>query len=106
MRPTGNWRPKGFLGPLIGSYLRLADKTLQFKQQYPPPVDVPGSLELTRPDRGNFDLYEDGLAPQGWILTPEGGPSEEQKRGADVSAALSCLLGPLSTPSGGCPREP
>ena len=22
MRPTGNWRPKGFLGPLIGSYLR------------------------------------------------------------------------------------
>ena len=28
MRPTGNWRPKGFLGPLIGSYLRLADETL------------------------------------------------------------------------------
>ena len=39
-----------------------------------PPVDIPGSLELTRPGRGNFDLYEDGLAPQGWILSPEGGP--------------------------------
>ena len=61
-------------------------------------MDVPGSLELTRPGRGNFDLYEDGLAPQGWILFPEGGPSEEQKRGADVSAPLSCLLGPPSTP--------
>ena len=60
-------------------------------------MDVPGSLELTRPRRGNFDLYEDGLAPQGWILPPEGGPSEEQKRGADVSAPLSCLLGPPST---------
>ena len=30
-----------------------------------PPVDVPGSLELTRPGRGNFDLHEDDLAPQG-----------------------------------------
>ena len=28
MRPTGNWRPKGFLGPLIGSYLRSADEAL------------------------------------------------------------------------------
>ena len=37
-----------------------------------PPVDVPESLELTRPGRGNFDLYEDDLAPQGWILFPEG----------------------------------
>ena len=36
-------------------------------------MDVPGSFELTRPGRGNFDLYEDGLAPQGWILSPEGG---------------------------------
>ena len=61
-------------------------------------MDVPGSLELTRPGRGNFDLYEDGLAPQGWILPPEGGPSEEQKRGADVSAPFSSLLGPPSTP--------
>ena len=69
-------------------------------------MNVPGSLELTRPGWDNFNLYEDDLAPQGWILTPEGGPSEEQKRGADVSAPLSCLLGPLSTPPGGCPREP
>ena len=59
---------------------------------------VPGSLELTRPGWGNFDLYEDGLAPQGWILPPEGGPDSEQKRGADVSASLSCLLGQPSTP--------
>ena len=51
-----------------------------------PPVNVPGSLELTRPSWGTFDLYEDDLAPQGWILPPEGGPSEEKKRGADVSA--------------------
>ena len=28
MRLTGNWRPKGFLDHLIGSYLRLADETL------------------------------------------------------------------------------
>ena len=61
-------------------------------------MNVPESLELTRPGRGNFDLYEDGLAPQGWILPPEGGPSEEQKRGADVSAPFSSLLGPPSTP--------
>ena len=50
------------------------------------------------PGWGNFDLYEDGLAPQGWILPLEGGPGGEQKRGADVSASLSCLLGPPSTP--------
>ena len=61
-------------------------------------MDVPGSLELTRPGRGNFDLYEDGLAPQGWIHPPEGGPSEEKKRSADVSAPFSSLLGPPSTP--------
>ena len=61
-------------------------------------MNVLGTLELPRLGRGNFDLYEDGLAPQGWILPPEGGPSEEQKRGADVSAPLSCLLGPPSTP--------
>ena len=61
-------------------------------------MDVPGSLELTRPGWGNFDLYEDGLAPQGWILPPEGGPCGELKMGADVSASLSCLLGPPSTP--------
>ena len=35
-----------------------------------PPVNVPRSLELTMPGRGNFDLYEDGLAPQGRILSP------------------------------------
>ena len=45
-------------------------------------------LELTRPSRGNFDLYKDGLAPQGWILPPEGGPSEV-KKGALTSAPLS-----------------
>ena len=28
MHSTSNWRPKGFLGPLIGSYLRSADKTI------------------------------------------------------------------------------
>ena len=42
--------------------------------------------------RGNFDLYEDGLAPQGWILPPEGGPGGERKRGADVSASLNHLI--------------
>ena len=63
-------------------------------------MDVPGSLELTRPGRGNFDLSEDGLAPQGRILPPEGGPSEDLKRGADVGPPfLSCLLRPPSTPS-------
>ena len=61
-------------------------------------MDVTESFELTRPGRGNFDLYEDGLAPQRWILPPEGGLSKEQKRGADVSAPLSCLLGPPLTP--------
>ena len=61
-------------------------------------MNVPGSLEPTRPGRGNFDLYEDGLALQGWIFPPEGGPSEQQNRGADVSAPFSCLLGPPSTP--------
>ena len=66
MRPTGNWRPKGFLGPLIGSYLRSADETLLSQ--------IHTSFELTRPDRGNFDLYEDGLAPQGRILSLKGGP--------------------------------
>ena len=28
MRLTGNWGPKVFLGPLIGSYLRSVDETL------------------------------------------------------------------------------
>ena len=28
MRPLDNWRPKGFLGPLIGSYVRSADEIL------------------------------------------------------------------------------
>ena len=44
-------------------------------------MNVLGSLELTRPGQGNFDLYKDGLALQGWIISPKGGLSDEQKNG-------------------------
>ena len=52
-------------------------------------MDVPGSLELTRPSRGNFDLQEGDLAPTGWIVPPGDGPSGKLKRGAAVSAPFS-----------------
>ena len=47
MRPTGNWRPKGFLEPLIGSYLRLADETLL----------VPVALEATEQEGLSVSLF-------------------------------------------------
>ena len=74
--PDGLLAPKGFLGTSHRFLFKIGGRNTtnrfegglysRFKGgmynrfMRTPPVNVPGSLELTRPGRGTFDIYEDG----------------------------------------------